>query len=147
MIVLHYQSADSRNITRDAATADELLALATERQKRVSGERFKSESLSAATAAKSSAASTGFGGEALGAALGGSVQVQTDNRIRARTPFSSGFLFTVQPETKTVQRKETDEKVFGTARAGLMKKMKESKGGAKLNPRAMDMALNGRNKT
>ena len=71
--------------------------------------------------------------------------------MRARTPYSSGFLFTVQPEAKVVERKESNEKAFGQTRALLLKKMthtgnKGGGGGTKVNPRAMDMAMTGRNK-
>jgi hypothetical protein len=36
--------------------------------------------------------------------------------------------------------------MFGQTRAGLLKTLKDSKGGSKLNPRSLDMSLTGRNK-
>lgn len=73
-----------------------------------------------------------------------------DIYMRARTPYSNGFLFTVQPEAKVIERKESNEKAFGQTRALLLKKMAHSSkgtgGGTKVNPRAMDMATTGRNK-
>jgi hypothetical protein len=58
----------------------------------------------------------------------------------------------VQPEAKVIERKESNEKAFGQTRALLLKKMSNSGkgggggGGTKVNPRAMDMAMTGRNK-
>ena len=91
-------------------------------------------------------------GSGFDAALAGAVSSGgKDIYMRARTPYSSGFLFTVQPEAKVVERKESNEKAFGQTRALLLKKMANSGnkgggGGTKVNPRAMDMALTGRNK-
>lgn len=90
-------------------------------------------------------------GSGFDAALAGATAVGgKDVYMRARTPYSNGFLFTVQPDAKVVERKESNEKAFGQTRALLLKKMTNSTkgggGGTKVNPRAMDMAMTGRNK-
>jgi hypothetical protein len=72
-----------------------------------------------------------------------------DPNKRVKTPYSNGFLFTVKPEQRSVEKTDTSA-ALGASRTSLMKKMKDSKGnafGKKINPRAMDMALSGRNKT
>lgn len=98
---------------------------------------------------KESSQSQGSGFDAVLA--GATLAKEKDIYLRARTPYSSGFLFTVQPDSKVVERKESNEKAFGQTRAALLKKMQQtgSKGkgvGTKLNPRAMDMSTTGRNK-
>ena len=138
------QSADARNLTRDPATEAELANMAAERIRR----------LAKATAAAAAGGEVGGsnipreGGSGLDAALSGTQVVAKDLRLRARTPYSSGFLFTVQSESKHVDRRETDEKMYGQTRASLLKRVKDSKkaGGDKLNPRAMSTVLTGRNK-
>lgn len=90
-------------------------------------------------------------GSGFDAALAGTTAAGgKDIYMRARTPYSNGFLFTVQPDAKVVERKESNEKAFGQTRALLLKKMSNSGkgggGGTKVNPRAMDMAMTGRNK-
>jgi hypothetical protein len=72
-----------------------------------------------------------------------------DPNKRVKTPYSNGFLFTVKPEQRSVEKTDSSA-ALGASRTSLMKKMKDSKGnafGKKINPRAMDMALSGRNKT
>lgn len=83
--------------------------------------------------------------------VGATLAKEVDMYKRARTPYSSGFLFSVQPDSKVVKRKESNVKAFGQTRAAILKKMQQtgSKGkgvGTKLNPRAIDMARSGRNK-
>lgn len=90
-------------------------------------------------------------GSGFDAALAGATAAGgKDIYMRARTPYSNGFLFTVQPDAKVIERKESNEKAFGQTRALLLKKMTNSTkgggGGTKVNPRAMDMAMTGRNK-
>lgn len=90
-------------------------------------------------------------GSGFDAALAGATAAGgKDIYMRARTPYSNGFLFTVQPDAKVIERKESNEKAFGQTRALLLKKMTNSSkgggGGTKVNPRAMDMAMTGRNK-
>jgi len=68
---------------------------------------------------------------------------------RVRTPFSSGFLYTVRPDVQTVAKLDQSAGQ-STSRQALLKKMKDTRGNAfnkKENPRAMDMAMSGRNKT
>jgi hypothetical protein len=152
------KSADARSTTRDATSTAELAALAKERHL----------ALAAAAAAKEAAGKpVGAEGEeevdpeneevvksrrfadTLAGNLSGGAK---DIMLRAKTPYSSGFLFTVQPNSKIVERKPSNEKAFGQTRAELLKKMggKTKAGGVgagtKLNPRAMDMVLSGRNK-
>lgn len=68
---------------------------------------------------------------------------------RVRTPFSSGFLYTVKPDVQTVT--QLDQSAGQSAsRQSLIKKMKDTRGNAfnkKENPRAMQMAMSGRNKS
>jgi hypothetical protein len=102
--------------------------------------------------------STGGGG-GLNSILGGLADgKKTADTSRARTPFSSGFLFTVQPEFKPLRASVGDEsgvileEGMDKGRTEMLKVMKKtSRGGAatvgiKVNPRAMNVSLNGRNK-
>ncbi len=73
------------------------------------------------------------------------------NAPRARAPYSSGFVYTVRPESKTLLGSR-DSAVHDDARMKVLKIVKESKRGSgavgrKENPRAMDMAQTGRNKS
>jgi transcription factor SPN1 len=59
---------------------------------------------------------------------------------RARTPYNTGFLFTVQPELKSIDKRNVMERTLGEGRMKLFKKMSEGtaagKGlGKKSNPR------------
>lgn len=159
--ISYLQSADARSSTRDASATAELTALANERHATATA------ALAAAKAGNDneddgqhdSEERNGSGREGVelqgkrngfDAALAGSNNTGSkDIYMRARTPYSSGFLFTVQPEAKVVEKKESNEKAFGQTRALLLKKMSNSKGGGggtKVNPRAMDMVMTGRNK-
>lgn len=66
---------------------------------------------------------------------------------RVRTPYSSGFVYTVQPESKVITKRNAEDEV-GDTRSRLLKRMKEVRGGGvvgkKQNPRAVDMSMNGR---
>ena len=70
---------------------------------------------------------------------------------RARAPYSSGFVYTVRPESKSLLASR-DSAVHDDARVKVLKIVKDSKRGAgavgrkRENPRAMDMAMTGRNK-
>jgi hypothetical protein len=145
------QSADARNMVRDQATEDELAHLAAERERRKAREAAAAEAAAAERAQAAGEAADARGAGDLEAVLAGQANNATDTRARARAPYSTGFLFTVKPEEKTVHKKESNEKVYGQTRAELMKKLhdqkgKAKKGGVKANPRAMDMAMTGRNK-
>jgi hypothetical protein len=90
----------------DVATLAELDSLAKERRRAAIEERQRSAEGSADRDA----------GPQLDALLGGGngeAKKEANARQRARTPYSSGFCFTQQqrPELKSVQRKETNEKV------------------------------------
>jgi hypothetical protein len=70
---------------------------------------------------------------------------------RARAPYSSGFVYTVRPESKSLLNSR-DSAVHDDNRSKVLKIVKESKRGSgvvgrKENPRAMDMAQTGRNKS
>lgn len=70
---------------------------------------------------------------------------------RARAPYSSGFVYTVRPESKSLLNSR-DSAVHDDSRMKVLKIVKESKRGSgavgrKENPRAMDMAMTGRNKS
>lgn len=71
-----------------------------------------------------------------------------DGRQRVRTPYSNGFLFTVQPELKNIDTRDMQERTYGETRMKLVKKMGTSKVvnevGKKQNPRAMDLNMSGR---
>ena len=58
---------------------------------------------------------------------------------RARTPYNTGFLFTVQPELKNIDKRNVMERTLGEGRMKLFKKMSEGGGnkalGKKSNPR------------
>lgn len=75
------------------------------------------------------------------ASNGSDAKKQVTNRVR--TPFNQGFLFTVQPEMKNIDKRDVLEKTWGERRSQLMKKMIDSgrgssKGlGKKSNPRYM----------
>lgn len=64
---------------------------------------------------------------------------------RARTPYNKGFLFTVQPELKNIDKRNIMEKALGEERMKLYKKITSaSRGkntglGKKLNPRWMNI--------
>ena len=64
-----------------------------------------------------------------------------DNHSRARTPYNTGFLFTVQPELKNIDKRNVMERSLGEGRMKLFKKMSEGGGGGgkglgkKSNPR------------
>lgn len=104
------------------------------------------------------ASGTGKGG--LNSLLGGVADPKkTADTSRARTPFSSGFLFTVQPEFKPIRPNGNEEggRVYreegmDESRTKMLRVMKDaSRGGAatvgiKKNPRAMNVSLNGRSK-
>ena len=160
--VIHFsrvQSADARSSTRDASATAELTALANERHataiaalaaaKAENEEDDRNDSQDRNGNDREGSGSQGKN-NGFDAALAGSNSTgNKDIYMRARTPYSSGFLFTVQPEAKVVERKESNEKAFGQTRALLLKKMANTKGGGggtKVNPRAMDMATTGRNK-
>ena len=113
--------------------------------------RVDKEQSAAAAAAIASHRSSGLeaAGVGAGAMEGDERSAPTDGlaHSRARTPYSTGFLFTVQPDdNKKVHRRASNEKMYGQTRAQLLKKIKDAKGGVKSNPRAVDMALTGRNK-
>lgn len=136
-------------MVRDQATEDELAHLAAERERRKA--RQAAAAAEAAAADRAQAADAREAGGDLEAVLAGQAGGAKDTRARARAPYSTGFLFTVKPEEKSVQKKESNEKVYGQTRADLMKKLQDQKGmakkgGVKANPRAIDMAMTGRNK-
>mmetsp|Transcript_12700 Transcript_12700/g.12339 ORF Transcript_12700/g.12339 Transcript_12700/m.12339 type:complete len:538 (-) Transcript_12700:175-1788(-) len=165
------KSADARSKTGDASATAELTALAMERHAAkaaaAAAEIATVKALIDGTeedegegegedsqrerrgGVKESSQSQGTGFDAV---LAGATHAkEKDIYLRARTPYSQGFLFTVQPDAKVVERKESNEKAFGQTRAALLKKMQQtgSKGkgvGTKLNPRAMDSSTTGRNK-
>jgi transcription factor SPN1 len=62
-----------------------------------------------------------------------------DARNRVRTPYSNGFLFTVQPALKNVNKGDIQEKVLGEERMKLVKVMSQhrttAETGKKVNPR------------
>jgi transcription factor SPN1 len=68
-------------------------------------------------------------------------------RMRARTPFNQGFLYTVQPQSRKVDKSNIMERSLGQGRMKLFKTTSEGvmgkgKGlGKKENPRAMDTAV------
>jgi len=71
-----------------------------------------------------------------------------DLYTRARTPYNTGFLFTVQPELKNIDKRNVMERSLGEGRMKLFKKMTEGSGGGggkglgkKANPRAQDMSV------
>lgn len=76
------------------------------------------------------------------------VSTIVDTHKRVRTPYSNGFLYTVKPDAKVLDKTEMVGSL-GARRDQLLKKMKDTKGvvGRKANPRAMDMAMSGRNKS
>ena len=147
------KSADARMMQRDHATNDELSMIAAERVRRAAHAAALAETIASEAAeragADNDASQLADGGGDLDAVLAGASRGPKDTATRARAPFSSGFLFTVRPEEKSIQRREPNEKVFGQTRATLMKKLNDGKkvGGTKANPRAMDMAMTGRNKS
>jgi hypothetical protein len=64
--------------------------------------------------------------------IAGSGPKTTDKYNRAKTPYSSGFLFTVKPLQTGFTHKSDRENVdqaLGETRNQLLKRMKESKGG------------------
>ena len=74
---------------------------------------------------------------------------KVDPNKRVRTPYSTGFLYTVQPDAFVVEKLDQSASLGGS-RQGLVKKLKDTKAtayGKKSNPRAMDMAMSGRNKS
>jgi len=74
---------------------------------------------------------------------------RVDPHKRVRTPFSNGFLYTVKPDVPVVEKLDPSG-ALGASRQALIKRMKDTKAvayGKKLNPRAMDMAMSGRNKS
>lgn len=111
---------------------------------------------------QASQGSGGSGSGGLNSLLGGTGdEKKNGGSSRARTPFSSGFLFTVQPEFKPLRGSSNEEgggarvvreEGMDEERTKLLKVMKDtSRGGGstvgvKTNPRAMNMSLNGRSK-
>jgi transcription factor SPN1 len=96
----------------------------------------------------SSQRSVGFGNAISGGSSAGSSgegdgepKKAPDLYTRARTPYNTGFLFTVQPELKNIDKRNVMEKSLGEGRMKLFKKMSESSGGGnkglgkKANPR------------
>jgi hypothetical protein len=77
-------------------------------------------------------------GDANGAASG-AAKKGADLYSRARTPYNTGFLFTVQPEMKSVDKSNVMERKLGEGRMKLFKKMAEGGSGKALgkksNPR------------
>eukprot|EP01040_Poterioochromonas_malhamensis_P004169 gene4169-4462_t len=75
----------------------------------------------------------------LGGGAGGSVKKEPQLHNRARAPTSHGYLFTVQPELKNIDKRNVMEKALGEERMKLFKKMteggKSSSTGKKSNPR------------
>jgi transcription factor SPN1 len=72
---------------------------------------------------------------------------------RVKMPTYTGFLFTVQPKAKVLDKRDVIEKKMGEERMRLMKKLNDfnsggGKGnaGKKLNPRAVDLSVNGTKK-
>mmetsp|Transcript_14577 Transcript_14577/g.24155 ORF Transcript_14577/g.24155 Transcript_14577/m.24155 type:complete len:623 (+) Transcript_14577:75-1943(+) len=80
-------------------------------------------------------------------ATGAAAATSSDMYQRARTPYNTGFLFTVRPELKNIDKRNVMEQKLGEGRMKLFKKATEgsagnSKGlGRKSNPRAMDMSI------
>jgi len=69
-----------------------------------------------------------------------------DLYTRARTPYNTGFLFTVQPELKSIDKRNVMERSLGEGRMKLFKKMSEGGGGKalgrKANPRYVHLLVN-----
>lgn len=131
---------------KNAAAARSVGAGASSREDDEAGERTSSSSSSAAGAGGASR-SVGFGalisGQADGHGAGGegAVKKAPDLYSRARTPYNQGFLFTVQPELKNIDKRNVMERTLGEGRMKLFKKMSEGGGGGgkglgkKANPR------------
>lgn len=71
-----------------------------------------------------------------------------DPNVRVRTPYNQGFLFTVRPEMKQLDKRDQMERALGEGRMRLYKKTvsgAKSKAllGKKTNPRAVDMSVSG----
>jgi hypothetical protein len=156
----------------DIATRTEMNNLALERR-RVSLEEARNTGAEVATR-DSAQIHDIMDGAAQGA--GKEKESNTHQRARTPYSSGFYFTDQSRPDLKNLQRKEPNEKVrcdelmddisihnseayerpqqlppfspqaFGQTRAKLLKTLKDSKGGQKLNPRSMDMALTGRDK-
>jgi hypothetical protein len=132
------KSSDPRNAAIIGNT--ELQSVAHQYQERRSASSF------AAQAAQSAAQNQSFDQAVRKARDSGDGDLS-----RARAPYSSGFVYTVRPEGKGALVNK-DVAVHDDARNKVLKIMKDGKRGSgavgrKENPRAMDMAQTGRNKS
>lgn len=81
------------------------------------------------------------GSQDAGVGAEGAAKKAPDLYSRARTPYNQGFLFTVQPELKNIDKRNVMERSLGEGRMKLFKKMSEGGGGGgkglgrKANPR------------
>lgn len=71
-----------------------------------------------------------------------------DPHGRVRTPYNQGFLFTVRPELKQLDKRDQMEKTLGEGRMKLYKKTiaggkAKALLGRKANPRAIDLSVSG----
>lgn len=83
---------------------------------------------------------------------GATTGLNNDPHSRVRTPYNTGFLYTVQPQFKNLDRRDVREQALGEGRMKLFKKAMDRAGGKnatglgrKLNPRAVDMSVSGKN--
>ena len=65
---------------------------------------------------------------------------------RVHFPHNHGYVFTVRPEIKTVDKRDPVEEQMGASRMKLLKLTKEKRGATKDNLRAVQMDLSGRDK-
>eukprot|EP01038_Epipyxis_sp_PR26KG_P008394 gene8394-11352_t len=88
----------------------------------------------------------------LDAAISGSQQMKKTSNERVKVAYSTGFIFTVQPEQKKIVKEDVwEKKLGGGGRMSLLKKIKDMKSnksgtGVKTNPRAMDLSVSGSTK-
>jgi transcription factor SPN1 len=82
----------------------------------------------------------------LGTGTAADQRAAADAKARVRTPYNNGYVFTVRPEQKSVEKRDLQRERMGESRMNLMKITRVSKGGVKDNFRAVQVDLSGRDK-
>jgi len=75
-----------------------------------------------------------------------SLHTISDPKARVKTPYSNGFVFTVRPDSKTIEKRDINEERLGESRMKIFKLTKVKKGSNKDNFRAIQVDTSGRDK-
>eukprot|EP01035_Chromulina_nebulosa_P017706 gene17706-23298_t len=75
-----------------------------------------------------------------------SLNTISDPKARVKTPYSNGFVFTVRPDSKTIEKRDINEERLGESRMKIFKLTKVKKGSNKDNFRAIQVDTSGRDK-